>query len=137
MNARLSTRIAEADRGRCRYCQTTERNSGIPLTFDHIHPSSKGGPTTFENVCQACGPCNRFKADAVDAIDPLSGERVRIFNPRTEAWSDHFVWSADSTKIVGLTPTGRATVVALRVNRPVIVTTRERWRQVGWHPPAA
>ena len=49
----LRARIAEADRHRCCYCLTTEANSGIPLAHDHIQPLSKGGATTFENVCLA------------------------------------------------------------------------------------
>jgi hypothetical protein len=30
---------------------------------------------------------------------------------------------------------GRATVIALRMNNPVIVATRKRWFSIGWHPP--
>ncbi|WP_434046777.1 MULTISPECIES: HNH endonuclease [Sorangium] len=52
----LRSRIEEADRRRCQTCLTSEANSGIPLTCDHITPVSKGGPTSFENVCLACRP---------------------------------------------------------------------------------
>lgn len=79
----LRARITAADRRRCRYCLTTESNSGIPLTHDHIQPTSRGGPTTFDNVCLACRPCNEFKADGTSAIDPVTGETVALFNPRT------------------------------------------------------
>ena len=37
--------------------------------------------------------------------------------------------------IVGLTSTGRATVVALNLNRPSLVKARQAWVAVGWHPP--
>lgn len=29
------------------------------LQFDHVHPWSKGGLTTVENLQLLCGPCNR------------------------------------------------------------------------------
>jgi hypothetical protein len=38
-------------------------------------------------------------------------------------------------RIVATTPAGRATVVALNMNNPVIVEVRRRWVSVGWHPP--
>jgi hypothetical protein len=78
----LRRRIDEADQRRCRYCLTAEANSGIRLTYDHITPVSKGGETTFENVCLACSACNEHKSDATHAVDPISGETVPLFNPR-------------------------------------------------------
>lgn len=45
----------------CQYCGSIKppRN----LTFDHVHPRSKGGPTTWTNIVTACRPCNHRKAD--------------------------------------------------------------------------
>jgi len=80
------------------------------MTYDHIHPRSKGGDTTFENVCLACRSCNEFKSDSTEVKDPLTGEIVSLFNPRTQKWTSHFAWSFDSTKVEGLTAIGRATV---------------------------
>ena len=71
------------------------------------------------------------------AIDPLTGEEVALFNPRTQSWPDHFGWSDDGTQIIGLTPIGRATVVALRLNNEFIVPARRQWAIAGWHPPKA
>ncbi len=132
----LAERVRAADRDTCCYCCTTVANSGMPLSFDHVEPRSLGGPTTFENVCQSCRPCNEFKSDTRHAEDPLTGERVKLFHPRRQSWRDHFAWSADASKIEGLTSTGRATVVALRLNRQALVAARRRWWMVGWHPPA-
>jgi hypothetical protein len=132
----LRARVEAADGGLCRYCLVSEINSGMPLTYDHIKPRSKGGETSFENVCRACRPCNEFKTDAVHALDPLTAEPAPLFNPRTQRWSEHFTWSADRTCVEGLSPVGRATVVALRMNRPTITTARGRWAEAGWHPPA-
>ncbi len=46
----LKTKISASDKGRCCYCLTTEANSGIPMSYDHIQPRSKGGETTFDNI---------------------------------------------------------------------------------------
>ena len=132
---RLRSRIQKVGRNRCAYCLTSEMNSGIPSAHDHIHPRIKGGKTEFENLCQACRPCNEFKGDETEAIDPLSGERVPLFNPRTERWTNHFEWSLDGTQIIGLTNIGRATIIALQMNNPTIATARRRWTIAGWHPP--
>jgi hypothetical protein len=114
---------------------TSEANSGISMTHDHIKPISKGGKTTFDNVCLACRSCNEFKGDSTEATDPWIGETVSLFNPRLQRWSDHFAWSIDSTRVEGLTAIGRATIVRLQMNNPVIVAARWRWTISGWHPP--
>jgi HNH endonuclease len=105
------------------------------MTHDHIQPISKGGKTTFENVCLACRSSNEFKGDATEAVDPLTGETVLLFNPRLDQWSEHFVWNPDGTRVEGITTIGRATVVRLRMNNPVIVVARRRWVISSWHPP--
>jgi hypothetical protein len=91
-----------------------------------VQPRSKGGETTFNNLCLACRSCNEFKADATEAIDPLSGETTPLFNPRQQRWTEHFTWNYDGTKVEGLTSIGRATIVCLRMNNPVIVVARRR-----------
>jgi hypothetical protein len=61
---------------------------------------------------------------------------VRLFNPRDQVWSDHFRWSEAGDYILGSTATGRATVIALNLNRPTLVRARQAWVAVGWHPPS-
>jgi len=60
---------------------------------------------------------------------------VRLFNPRRPDWSKHFRWVDGGLKIEGLTPTGRATVVRLKLNRAVRVIARGNWLRTGKHPP--
>jgi hypothetical protein len=79
--------------------------------------------------------CNNFKGTQTHALDPLTGRRVRLFNPRTQRWSRHFHWSADGTQIIGRTATGRATVVALQLNNVIAVMVRRAWVSAGWHLP--
>jgi hypothetical protein len=114
----------------------TEANSGIPMTVDHILPASEGGETALANLCLACYRCNELESDKTEAKDPSTGEIVPLFNPRTQVWSEHFIWSPDGMRIVGSTAIGRATVVALRMNDALRVAARQRWASAGWHPPS-
>jgi hypothetical protein len=58
------------------------------------------------------------------APDPHTGEMVRIFDPRRQVWPDHFGWSTEGDLIMGKTPTGRATIAAVRLNRAELVEAR-------------
>jgi HNH endonuclease len=135
LSVSLRAQIAGVDRGRCCYCQTSEANSGLAMTHDHILPRALGGGNSFENVCLACHRCNECKSDRLNATDPLSGQDVQLFHPRQQVWAEHFRWSPDGTRVEGLTIVGRSTVEALRMNHPVIVVARSRWVMSGWHPP--
>lgn len=127
--------VAQQARHRCGYCLTREAIVGTPMEIDHLIPESLGGLTEEDNLWLACSPCNDHKGDRIAALDPETGEIVRFFDPRHQSWAEHFVWTAEGDRIVGLTPIGRATVVALQVNRPSLVRARQAWVSVGWHPP--
>jgi hypothetical protein len=127
--------VAEQSRHRCGYCLTPAALIGAPLEIDHLIPVSLGGPTEEGNLWLACSLCNNHKGNRVAAHDPLSGEIVPLFNPRRQVWAEHFEWSDTGERIVGLTTTGRATILALSLNRPSLVFTRQAWISVGWHPP--
>ncbi len=129
--------VRERARNRCEYCQTSEWLIGQRHQMDHIVPRVRGGGTTPENLCLTCAPCNGFKLDRVDAVDPDAsrGDHVALFNPRNQNWRDHFAWSDDGTRVVGLTPCGRATIVALSLNRPLAIAARAVWVSINRHPP--
>ena len=131
----LRRRVAEAARHRCGYCQTQQAIVGYPLHIEHIIPKASGGTSDEENLWLACSVCNNYKGTQTHAIDPLTRDRVHLFNPRRQAWAEHFLWSADGTRVIGLTATGRATIDAFRLNKPFRIHTRQRWASVGWHPP--
>ncbi len=135
ISKQLKNQIEKIDRHRCCYCLTSEANSGISLTFDHIYPVYQGGKSTFENVCLACRSCNEFKGTLTEAFDNLTQKTYPLFNPRLQIWSEHFRWSLDGTKIEYLTPIGRVTIATLKMNNPVIVAARLRWVIASWHPP--
>ncbi len=131
----LRARVSTQARHRCGYCLTAEAIVGTPMEIDHIIPRALVGPTEEDNLWLACSLCNDYKGDQIAATDPLTGELVRLFDPRHQVWGEHFAWTADGDRIVGLSPIGRATAVALNLNRPSLVTARQAWVSVGWHPP--
>jgi hypothetical protein len=131
----LRQRALAESRHQCAYCHTLTAITGARLVTDHIIPEAAGGQTVWDNLCVACHACNEYKGAQVQAQDPLTDELATLFHPRRQPWHGHFCWSEDGSRIVGLTPIGRATVAALNMNHPVIVEARRRWVQVGWHPP--
>ena len=120
---------------RCEYCRTSARLIGMPLTIDHIKPQSEGGGDDRENLAASCYRCNEFKGAKTHAIDPGTGELAPIFNPRLQKWSEHFSWANGGTYIVGLTPSGRSTALALHFNNEYAVETRSLWIALDLHPP--
>ena len=120
INPKLRHLISERDKCRCCYCLTTEENSGIKMHVDHIIPEAIGGKTTLENLCLACFSCNVNKGAQHEATDPVTGTKTPLFHPLKHRWNEHFAWDETSTKIIGLTPCGRATVEALQMNNPTI-----------------
>lgn len=133
----LRDRVIRQAGNRCGYCQSSEAITGIPLEIEHLIPESRGGLTIEENLWLACAPCNAHKASRASGFDPLTGIETSLFNPRTQSWQEHFRWSPDGALMEPLTPTGRATVAVLKLNRPLVVAARRRWVEVGWHPPNA
>ena len=102
------------------------------MHVDHILP---GGGNHPDNLALACASCNLAKGDATEALDPLTRERVPLFNPRTQNWVEHFTWIDEGCRVQGLTPTGRATVERFAMNQERIVIARLLWVQGGVHPP--
>jgi len=120
---------------RCAYCQVPAIYLPRGLEKEHILPRSAGGSDTAKNICPACSNCSGHKADKVFSIDPQSGKKIALFNPRKQRWQEHFGWEQTGVKILGLTPTGRATVVALKMNLPEIILWRMIIARLGGYPP--
>ncbi|MEH1821332.1 MAG: hypothetical protein V7L31_20000 [Nostoc sp.] len=49
-------------------------------------------------------------------------------------WTYHFAWNDDATEIVGITSVGRATILALKMNRLQLIRVRKMWVRMGDHP---
>jgi hypothetical protein len=119
----------------CAYCRTAEALTVAIFELEHIVPRSAGGATNFDNLCLYCPTCNRYKSDRASATDPVTLKEVALFHPHQHRWTDHFSWNDDATQIVGLTPTGRATIAALKMNRAQMIRVRRMWVAMNEHPP--
>lgn len=119
---------------RCEYCRAPSNIGQSYYGVEHIEPRAAGGGDDPENLAWSCQGCNNSKGTATEAVDPVVGEPVRLFHPRRDSWKDHFAWDDTFTHVVGLSPTGRATIERLRLNRPGLVALRRLLREVGEHP---
>jgi HNH endonuclease len=118
---------------RCEYCQLSQEGQEATFHIDHVVPRSVGGLTTSDNLALACVSCSLRKWAKQTAIDPETGQMVLLFHPRLQVWSEHFKWEREV--VLPLTPTGRATVAALAMNRSQIVAIRQEESVRGRHPP--
>lgn len=131
----IKRRIRFAAANRCGFCQAEQRRILGILEIEHLIPLARGGTDAESNLWLSCSLCNRYKGVQTEAIDPETSALVPLFNPRTQIWTEHFHWDESGTRILGLTPIGRATMIALQLNNPLAVEVRTGWVEAGWHPP--
>jgi hypothetical protein len=107
--------IRERALDRCEYCRLAQAEFAL-VTFhvEHVIARQHGGSDDESNLCLACHWCNLYKGPNVHSLE--DGLLVPLFNPRTQAWSEHFERRDD--RIVGLTAIGRATAQLLNMNDP-------------------
>jgi len=132
ISAALRREVRERARERCEYCLLAESQSFFPHEPDHLIARNHGGETVSANLALACFDCNRFKGPNIASLDPVTGQLVPLFNPRTQKWSEHF--KLDGGRIIPLTAAGRVTENMLRLNLPVRTEARERWIALGLYP---
>ena len=100
-----------------------------PFHVEHTIAKQHGGGDDLNLLCLACDRCNAYKGPNLSSVDPASGDIVPLFNPRQDVWKNHFLLRGG--EIVGLTPTGRATVRLLNMNARRRVQLREEWLDEG------
>jgi 5-methylcytosine-specific restriction endonuclease McrA len=135
ISRRLRLLVRERAHGCCEYCLSQEAYATQGFSVEHITPLNAEGTTTASNLALACQGCNNFKYDKTAARDPVSHQVVPLFHPRRDNWHAHFIWNPDCTLIIGVTPTGRATIATLQLNREGIVNLRRLLVMTGKHPP--
>lgn len=117
---------------RCEYCGLSQLGQIATFHIDHIVPVSVGGPTDAENLALACVSCSLHKGARQFFPDPETGRTTSVFNPRQDRWSDHFRWAG--VLLQGNSATGRATIAAFHLNRPLALAIREEEYRIGRHP---
>jgi hypothetical protein len=120
---------------RCEYCQCRSDVALESFEVEHIIPQALEGANDLDNLALSCRGCNSRKATRIKALDPASQKKIPIFNPREDKWKDHFAWDEDYIMLKGLTPTGRATIEALQLNRPGVKNLRVLMKLGNIHPP--
>ena len=105
-----------------------------PATFeiDHVVPEKLAGQTAEKNLALACFKCNNHKGPNIAGIDPETGEKAFLYDPRGDVWTDHFVWQGPV--LIGRTPGGRATVAVLQINLGHRVSHRRQLMTEGVFP---
>lgn len=131
--AALRRRVIERATNRCEYCGLAQAGQEAAFHVDHIRPVAEGGPTIFANLALACVGCSLRKGARQTGTDPKTGCTSSLFHPRREVWMEHFRWNG--MRVLGLTPTGRATVALLDLNRPLVLAIREEETHWQRHPP--
>jgi len=129
MNDQIRAQVRLRANDRCEYSHMPQAGTVLPHEVDHIRSQKHGGVSTLENLCWACAWCNVFKGTDIAAYPPGSNEIMRLFNPRTDSWSDHLEWH--QAELRGNTEMGAATIVLLRINQPERVDHRRLLMQFG------
>lgn len=120
MDGQLRQSVRTRAAYQCEYCRLPQEFSELRFHVEHIIPRQHGGGDGIDNLALACPDCNLRKGPNLTGIDPETGEVTRLFDPRRDAWFDHFRYEGHD--IVGVTPIGRTTATLLEMNHP------ERWR---------
>jgi len=128
----LRAEVARRAGQRCEYCLIHEGDAGFSHQVDHIVSRKHGGSSAADNLAYACVICNRHKRSDVASIDPRTGGIVRLFNPRSDQWADHF--QLEGAVIEPVSSIGSATASLLRLNAPERISERALLQSLGRYP---
>jgi hypothetical protein len=131
----IEEKLRQEAKNRCGYCLNPQELLPFKLEIEHLFPIALGGETVEENLWLACRECNAHKSKKIKSVDFLTGKLVKLFNPRTQIWKEHFEFSKNQTETIGKTPCGRATVESLQMNNFYQKTARSAWISTGKFPP--
>lgn len=133
MNPHYPT-VARRAAHRCEYCRAPEVGFNFPFEVEHVVPTSRGGADDPANFALSCRACNVRKGDCVSRADDQTGEEIRLFDPRSDRWSDHFGFDPDTAELLPLTAVARVTIAQLDLNHPFQLAARQVWVQLRLYP---
>jgi hypothetical protein len=133
--ANLRRKVVERAERLCEYCLIHEDDTFLGCEVEHIISEKHKGLTVESNLALACVFCNRAKGSDIASISPTTRSITRLYNPRSDIWSEHF--RLENLHIVGLTAIGEATVELLDLNHPDRILERETLSAVERYPTEA
>ena len=129
MDAATRELIRERARRRCEYCRFPDQALDLPFHVEHIVASVHQIDDSLANLAWACPRCNLRKGTNLSTIDPATGNKVDLFNPRNMVWDDHFAFR--NGYVIGITPCGRGTVQLLDINNENRLNHRRKLIEQG------
>src|ERR1043166_3627117 len=132
MGTSLAELVRQRADHRCEYCRMPQVYDELPFEIDHVVAQQHGGKAVASNLALACFADNHHKGPNLAGIDPKTGKRAWLFNPRRHRWARHFRW--DGPILVGRTAVGRATIVVLGINRMYRIRHRAQLIAEGVFP---
>lgn len=122
--------------GLCEYCLIHEEDTFFGCQIEHVIAEKHGGGTTAENLAYACVFCNQRKGSDISSLSS-AGQLVRLYNPRTDRWADHFALAADGITVQARSEIGEVTARLLGFNDPARLAEREALHAVNRFPTTA
>jgi hypothetical protein len=135
ISADLRRLVVSRSEGLCEYCLIAEEDTVFGCELDHIISEKHAGATVAENLANACVFCNQAKGTDVGSIHWDSGGFIRLFNPRTDRWADHFVLAG--YRIETLSAIGAVTARVLGFNTIERLLERQALQLLGRYPNTA
>jgi hypothetical protein len=115
MNRDLKNAVRARAGYACEYCRISQALTSTKHQVDHIQALQHDGESDLDNLALCCHRCNACKGPNLSGVDPVSKRVTLLDHPRRDKWEEHFRY--DDAVLVGLTPTGRATIHVLQINR--------------------
>src|SRR5829696_2758759 len=132
MTPSVERSVRQRAKGACEYCRMPQSAFVLSFPIDHIIARQHGGSSRTSNLALACLRCNLRKGPNIAGIDPMTRQIVALYHPRRDAWGEHFRWRGP--RLIGLTPSGRATIRVLAINHPDAVALRKSLMAEGSFP---
>ena len=116
MDAAVRRLVRERAGDRCEYCRLPQAAVDATFHVDHVVAQQHVDATEEDpdRLALACNRCNLCKGTNLSSVDPETGDIVLLFNPRQDAWEEHFTMKG--AEIVAISPSGRATERLLQMN---------------------
>ena len=116
---------------RCEYCRKPEIIANFSFHIEHIISRQHGGTDNLSNLAYACSWCNWKKGTNIATVLSEEEELLRLFNPRTDNWTDHF--EVQEGAIMDKTDIAKGTLRLLEMNTVELILERKELIKSGFY----